>query len=159
MLRELEPYTGLPESAKQVVLAFSIILERIGTLPKADRDDLFELVQEWRKADDPEERRSVHRAMEEILAQIPITAKAMPLSEAKPLARGLKSWATFVGKRIKELREAAGLNQTELASRAVLTQSHISRLENAEHSATDLTLAKIAGALGVEVRDLDPCSE
>jgi DNA-binding XRE family transcriptional regulator len=159
MLKELETYTELPEAAKQVVGALSIVIDRIGKLPKADRDDLFELVQEWRKTADPEERRGVQRAMEEILAQIPVGMKTWPLSEEKPMSRGVKSWALHVGRRIKEIRERVGLNQTQLAEKAGLTQSHISRLEHAEHSATNLTLEKIAAALGVEIGEIDPCSE
>lgn len=71
----------------------------------------------------------------------------------------LKAWAEHVGRKIQELRKAAGLTQVQLAERAGLPQSHISRLENAEHSATNLTLEKLAGALGVSVGDIDPCAD
>jgi len=57
----------------------------------------------------------------------------------KPLARGRK-WAEHVGKKIKEFREQAQLTQVQLAEKAGLPQSHISRLEIAESSATHLTL-------------------
>jgi len=159
MLKELETYTGLPETTKQAVLALSIVIDRIGTLSKSDRDDMFELLLEWRKTGEPEERRSIQRAMEEILAQVPIGVKSLTIAEPRPMTRGLKNWALHVGRKIKELRERAGLNQTELAEKAGLTQSHISRLEHAEHSATNLTLEKIAGALGVDIGELDPCAE
>ena len=159
MLKELETYTGLPESAKQVVLALSIVIDRIGTLPKADRDDMLELLLEWRKTGDPEERRGVQRAMEEILAQIPVGVKTLPLAEEQSMSRGLKEWSVHVGRKIKELRERTGLNQTQLAEKAGLTQSHVSRLEHAEHNATNLTLDKIAKALGVEIEEIDPCVE
>jgi DNA-binding XRE family transcriptional regulator len=152
-----ETYDSLPEAVKSAILALSILIERIGSLPKPDRDELFELLQEWRQADDPEEQRSVRRAMEEILAQIPIRTKPLSSAAGEPMSRRLKAWAEHVGRRIRELREKAGLNQAELAEKAGLTQPHISRLENAEYSATNLTLEKIAKALGVRVGDLDPC--
>ena len=154
-----ETYASLPEHVKSAILALSILIDRIGSLSKPDRDDLFELLQAWRSASDPEEQLSIRRAMEEVLAQTPITFKALPLAEERPLSRGLKPWAEHVGKRIKELREKRGLNQAQLADEAGLTQSHISRLENAEHSATNLTLGKIARALGVSIGDLDPCAD
>jgi DNA-binding XRE family transcriptional regulator len=159
MSTDIKAYTELPEATKQVVLALSIVIDRIGALPRADRDDMFELLLEWRKTGDPEERRAIQGAMEEILAQVPIAA--MPLTDTikKPMTRGLASWARHVGGRIKDLRETAGLSQAELAVKAGLTQSHISRLENAEHSPTHLTLEKIAKALGVEARQIDPCVE
>lgn len=143
-----ETYSSLTEPVKSVILALSVLIDRIGSLPKPDRDDLFELLQAWRTASDPEEQRSIRLAMEEVLAQTPITVKALPLIDDKPLSRGLKLWSDHVGRKIKELREKAGLNQARLAEMAGLTQSHISRLENGEHSPTNLTLGKIAKRSG-----------
>lgn len=154
-----EIYESLPESAKQALLALSVLIERIDSLGRADRDDLFELLQEWRTTEDPEERRSIHRAMEEIIAQLPIAARPILTEGEKPMPRGLRKWSEYVGRKILELREAAGLTQTQLAEKAGLPQSHISRLERAEHSATHMTLEKIATALGVPVKELDPCFE
>ena len=152
-----ETYGKLSTDVRGAVLALSVLIDRIGTLPKVDRDELFELLQEWRKADTPEDQDSIHRAMEEILAQVPITVKPMTLSPRPAMTRGLHEWAKHVGKSIRTLREGQGLTQTQLAERAGLPQSHISRLENAEHSPTHLTLEKIAKALGVEVGTIDPC--
>ncbi|MGL4462287.1 MAG: helix-turn-helix domain-containing protein [Planctomycetia bacterium] len=158
MLKEMEPYAGLPEQAKQAVLALSVVMERIRSLPKADRDDLYELVGAIREETDDETRRGIQRAMEEILAQIPIRTKPMPFPTAdKALSRGLDAWAKHVGQTIRQLRERAGLSQTELAEKAGLTQSHVSRIENAAHSATHLTLEKVAKALHVDVGVVDPC--
>jgi DNA-binding XRE family transcriptional regulator len=152
-----QTYGGLRQEVKPAILALSILIERIGSLPKADRDDLFELLQEWRRASDPEEQQSIHSAMEEILAQIPVKAGSLP-EEIGP-TRGWQGWAEHVGKRIRELREAAGLTQMQLAEKSGLPQSHISRLENAEHSATNITLGKIAKALDVEIGTIDPCAD
>ena len=154
-----ETYEGLPENVKSAMLALSILIDRIGSLPKADRDDLFELLQEWRRTDDPEERRNIHRAMDTILAQVPIKARPMPIrpEEMGEMPKGLKALAQHVGGRIREHRERAKLTQVELAERSGLPQSHISRLENGEHSATNMTLEKIAKALGIGIKDLDPC--
>lgn len=151
-----QAYDSLPDDVKPIIMALSVLINRIGSLPKADRDDLFELVQEWRKASDPEEQRSIRRAMEEILAQAPITARKLPLTK-KALSGKRKSWAGHVGRKIRELRDQAGLTQTQLAEKAGLPQPHVSRLENAEYTATNLTLQKIAKALGVEVGQIDPC--
>jgi DNA-binding XRE family transcriptional regulator len=161
MTSELEKaYACLPDDAKLAVFAFSVLIERIKSLPKADRDDLFELFQELGKTDDAEERQSIRVTMEEILAQVPLGIQvAARTSEQKPLEGGLKKWANHVGAKIRELREYAGLTQTELAKISGLPQSHISRLENAEHSATHITLTKIANALGIEVGAIDPCIE
>lgn len=57
--------------------------------------------------------------------------------------------------RIKELREAAGVTQTELAERTGITRTTIWRLEAGESVVTTTqTLVKIADALNVNVSDL-----
>jgi len=51
---------------------------------------------------------------------------------------------------VREMRDAAGLSQAELAERAATTQSVIARLEDAEYTAHSLkTIEKIASACGV----------
>jgi len=65
-----------------------------------------------------------------------------------------------VGKRIKELREAAGLTQQQLAANAGVSVSIVAQLEqgataNPKHS----TITKIANGLGVPVTELVKESE
>ena len=152
-----QTYDSLPAHARPAALALSVLIDRIGSLGKADRDDLFALFVELRKAETTDETQEVCRAMEEILAQAPIRVRPLAPRDGESLALGLQKWAQHVGSTIKTLREKAGLNQSQLAKKSGLTQSHISRLENAQHSPTNFTLQKIANALGVSVRDIDPC--
>jgi ribosome-binding protein aMBF1 (putative translation factor) len=54
---------------------------------------------------------------------------------------------------VREIREAAGFTQTELARKAGTTQSVIARLEDAEYAGHSLTmLERIAGACGVALK-------
>lgn len=148
---------GLTDSQQLTAMAVGIVFERAASLPKADRDDLFELFQCLRTAAGPEEIRDIQRTMLEILTQAPLVARPMAPAADELMNPGTEKWAEHVGRAIRQLREQARLTQTQLAEKAGLTQSHISRLEKAEHSATHLTLQKIAVALGVEVGQLDPC--
>ena len=147
-------YDDLSMHAKPAVLALSVLIERIESLPPADRDALLELLVGLGKSEEVEEKRGMVRAMEEILAQEPIIVHQMAMDDA-PMPNGLKTWSEHVGKQVRELRKKASMNQSELAERAGLDQGHISRIENAEYSATRMTLEKIAGALGVSVGDLE----
>lgn len=53
--------------------------------------------------------------------------------------------------RVRELREALGMTQAELAERAGVRRATVNRIENARVTAIDLeVLEKIADALGVE---------
>ncbi len=131
------------------------LARRIKRLSPAEFDELFSLVRELRQADDQEDYDSWIRAIAELLGAQPIRAEPFPL-EDEEMPTGLKRWADHVGAKIRELREKAGITQVELAAAAGLTQSHVSRLENAEHSATHLTLTKIARALGVDLGEIDP---
>ena len=59
-----------------------------------------------------------------------------------------------LGGRIRGCREAAGLTQAELSSRAGIGRVTLTRIEKGEHSPRTGTLTAIARTLGVEVEDL-----
>ena len=61
-----------------------------------------------------------------------------------------------VGETIRDLRQAQGMTQEQLAEAAGLPQSHISRLECGKHTATHVTIQRIAEALRTEPGRLDP---
>lgn len=150
---------GETEAFRTVDFALSVLIERIGKLPKADRDDFFELVEALRDETSPEEREQIHRTMLEIVAGRRV--KVQPLA---PIAEGdrsdeLSEWVSFVSGRIKERRKSAGLTQGQLAEVTGLPQSHISRLEAGKHSPSRQTLEKLAKAFGVPLSDLDPAAE
>jgi len=64
-----------------------------------------------------------------------------------------------VGREIKRLREAKGWSQTRLAAEAGMSVSGISMIENGHRNLSTTTLAKLAEALGVGVRDLFPLDQ
>lgn len=60
-----------------------------------------------------------------------------------------------LGERIKALRHKQGLRQTDLADRAGLSWRHLLRIEKGEGGVTKaVTLARIAGVLGITVTEL-----
>ena len=56
-----------------------------------------------------------------------------------------------VGRRIAELRAAAGLTQADVAERIETAVSNYQRIEHGLQNVTIRTLVKISGALGVPV--------
>ena len=58
-----------------------------------------------------------------------------------------------IGHKIKTLRLASDLTQTELADRANLTKGFISQFENDQFSISVDSLADLADALGISMRD------
>lgn len=56
--------------------------------------------------------------------------------------------------RIKELREAQGMMQKELAEKANVSRPYLHDLENNRRGAKPETLQRIADALGVSAHDL-----
>jgi len=137
-----------------VALAIAVLVDRVRTLPKEDRNDLFALVEALESAETEEERDAVARSMREILRQQKIALQ--PMESTGSPSEGLQNWMDHVSRRIRGFREQAGLTQEELAQKAGLRQSHISRLEQGHHSPSALTLEKIAGALGIAISELDP---
>ncbi len=137
-----------------LALAIAVLVDRIRSLPREDRNDLFALVESLELAETEEEADAVARGMREIMRQQKGGMKPMKLPE-RPSEK-LQSWMDFVGGRIRLIREQAGLTQQELAKKSGLRQSHISRLEKGRHSPSALTLEKIAAAFGIDAVELDP---
>ena len=133
-------------------LAIAVLADRISSLPKEDREDLFELTKIVFSAETEDERHSAMGAMNEIMEQRPLALVRPDDSDTSSLA----PWLAYVSGRIREERTAAGLSQEQLAEKAGLTQSHVSRLENGEHSPSQATIQKIATALGIPAARLDP---
>jgi len=155
---QLPSVNNISDTARPALLALSVLLSRLDSLPIADRTDLVSLVAIWNSATDEEERLAAYQAMEEILARKPIQILPLPEAGSGGKAR-LRKWTRFIGKTIRAFREKAGMTQEELAKVSGMPQSHISRLENGEHSPTHLTMQKIADALGINVNQLDPAAE
>ena len=60
-----------------------------------------------------------------------------------------------IGKRIAALRKLAGLSQEDLALRAGLQRTHVSRIEAGKYAVTLETIQAIAEALGMTVDIID----
>ena len=137
-----------------VALAMAVLVDRIRTLPKEDRDDLLELSRAFFTAENQEEQDSATLAMREIMEQTPTAVRKADILEEP--GDDLQKWIDFVSGKIRELRTNVGLTQVQLAEKSGLPQSHISRLEAGKHSPSFVTLEKIAKALGVDVAEFDP---
>jgi DNA-binding XRE family transcriptional regulator len=154
-MRGVAPCEEHDYEQKALTMALAILVERINRLPEEDREELWGLMKELPTAGKGEERNSIVTAMREILDQAPVRVNRMSQGEEEPSDR-LKGWIAYVSERIKFFRLAAHLTQAELAEKAGLPQSHISRLESGKHSPSRATLEKIAGALGRPLKDFDP---
>lgn len=60
----------------------------------------------------------------------------------------------YVGDNVRELRTLSALTQKELADRADITATALSRIERNEAEPRPSTLRKLAAALSVEPREL-----
>jgi transcriptional regulator with XRE-family HTH domain len=61
-----------------------------------------------------------------------------------------------LGEKIKKVRQAAGLNQKEVAERAGVDQSMLSKIENRGQNPSLEMLRRIASGIGCSVVDLLP---
>lgn len=59
-----------------------------------------------------------------------------------------------LGKRIRELREARGLRQIDLAEKACIDRSYISGIENGRRNVSIDNVARMAQALDISVAEL-----
>jgi DNA-binding XRE family transcriptional regulator len=68
--------------------------------------------------------------------------------------KALQGVEAKVGAKVRDLRKARGLTQDQFAELAGLNRTHLYRLESGKQSVTLRTLAIVADALQVRVRDL-----
>ena len=74
------------------------------------------------------------------------------LDEARLEEQTRQRLAELRANRLAEIRESAGLNQTDVASRLGVSQSRVSRIERGDLDRTELaTVRAYVGALGGEV--------
>ena len=127
---------------------------------------IIELCFEYDRESDPEERKNILSALEEISSNEPLELpvesveewnqrlKASDASYAKADAVAAKKTAAFL-KRYFSYRAKAGLaTQTEVARKSGLSRSYVAVIESGEHVPQQKTLQKLARAFGVDVTDL-----
>ncbi len=146
---------GLHPTNNSFALAVAVIRERVSTLPQEDKDALYALLPHL-FSEDEDELQAARCAVNEILDQDDGSVQTFHVPEN---ASSLADWIDYASNKIKELRKAAGMTQVELAEKSNIPQSYISRLENGEHSPTAKTISKIAKALGVSAKEIDPSAE
>lgn len=76
---------------------------------------------------------------------------ALPSGEQDPVVLVRRA---ALGSRLEGLRRGKGLSQEDLARRAGVDRSFYSEVVAGDHSPTVDWLYKVAGALGVHIRDL-----
>lgn len=135
--------------------AVAAVVARMVQLDEADQHDLFTCVKDLATIKTPADAEDTMKTILEILEprQKPTLLSTEQLDKDHP-RQNYESWLQWISQKLKSLREESGLTQAELALRAGLPQSHISRLESGRHSPSMKTLEKLAAALDVEVNTL-----
>ncbi|AMV18279.1 helix-turn-helix domain-containing protein [Planctomyces sp. SH-PL14] len=137
------------------MMAVRVIERRLRELPKEERELFWETVK-YASSDDSEEREEAIKTCLEILNPVPASKAKVSRLAVDDNEASLGKWTGFVCERVKQARVNAGLTQEQLAEKAGLPQSHVSRIERGKHSPTQMTLQKIADALGVPLAQFDP---
>jgi DNA-binding XRE family transcriptional regulator len=78
---------------------------------------------------------------------------------AAHLASVAEAKAREMGRRVRELREARGLSEKELAERAGISAQALARLERGEHAGPLPPIEPLLAALGCTFDDLAPLAE
>ena len=155
MSTTLESIRSMSIERASVSMAVGIVMDRVSRLNKHDQNDLFRLANARPLAKTEAEQEAIYGAMLEIFEQDSGSARAMPQSSVDA-GQKLAKWKRHVADRVKELRAAAKLTQEDLARKADLPQSHVSRIEQAHLTPSSKTIDKLATALGVEPDKIDP---
>ncbi|QDU05418.1 anaerobic benzoate catabolism transcriptional regulator [Gimesia chilikensis] len=142
------------------------LLSQLLKLPAEKLKKFTELGALYQAAVDPEEQEEILQAGVEILrpelsclGQATAEENSIDDTVDPEAARKVESYRKKVGLRIKKYRKLLGWTQAELAKVANIPQSHVCRLEKGKHAATDVTIERVAKALGVSPGDLDPAMD
>lgn len=82
------------------------------------------------------------------------TRRTQPWRSAARGSRGVDASLRRLGRRLRSLREAAGLTQVQVAEKAVLDDKHYQTLESGLSNVTFATLVAVSKALGVTLPEL-----
>jgi DNA-binding XRE family transcriptional regulator len=139
---------------------------RLMRLPKQKVDRLSELQTLFGQASNEEEEEEILDIVVEIIepALIGMDWPKNVIADfesgvGNDAIRKVGAYRKQVGQRIKQRRKNLGMSQDDLAEKAGIPQSHVSRLERGVHAATDATIERVAKALGVEPGDIDPACD
>lgn len=155
----------LDSDQKLVLVASATLADRLARLSPDDAKDAFAVMREWVKARasrDVETVAAAESAFMEILdPAVAVAVRKMELAEHADLStrRPHQQWLDALSDRLRKAREQAGLTQQQLQDKSGLPQSHISRIENARLSPSRTTLERLAKALRVPLRSLDPSED
>src|SRR5207244_2882883 len=128
-------FGGTLES-KLTAAAMATIVARMVSLDDADQADLFSCIRDLSTIKGREDAEDTMKTILEILEpRLGDTSlvNGEALDQARP-RQTHESWLVWISQKLKSLREERGLTQHELAEKARLPQSHISRLEGGRHS-------------------------
>lgn len=156
MATAFDQVKALSPDARSIALAVSMIGDRIRRLTPPDAEDVFQLFRCFLQADSEEDRSAAEEAIWELLSQDGVTVHELDLAATGDDCQDFTKWKDFIREKIRARRDQAGLTQVQLAEKAGLPQSHLSRIESGKHSPSHATLTKIACALGIQVNELDP---
>jgi DNA-binding XRE family transcriptional regulator len=153
--------TANPTAKRAYKQAFREVRKWLESLPKETANDLRDLFQMYAKAKDAGddyELQKINQAIREIL--LPDSLKdgmdEKFFDEQPDVRAKLDKYRAKVGLEIKKRREKLRMTQAELAEKAGIPQSHVSRLECGKHVPTHITMDRVARALKTKPSRLDP---
>jgi len=147
-----------PEEIDPQVVVAAYLLHRMAALPKEAIGDLASLATELAECANEDELRGIVTTIKEILFP-ELLGEMMEENSEELNDENLSKYGKMVGETIRRLRIAKNWTQEVLAASADLSQEHVSRLETGTYSPSRKTIEKLAKALSVQVRDIDPTAD
>lgn len=140
---------------EEEVTSFTIKVAMSQALTDFDEEqvrDLVELITLYAADRDPE----IVEAITELFNPDGLGKVIKNVQTDEKISKRLNDYQAEIGKKIKLLRVKKEWSQEQLAAKAGIKQSHVSRLEGGIHTPSDLTIQKLADALGVHPGEIDP---
>ena len=135
------------------------IAENLANLDDESYQDFVELLEINHREESPDERKAIGETLIEILCPDILKQQVyadLTKTEEAIARRKLTAYREKVGEQIAKYRKIKKLSQVQLGELAGIPQSHVSRLERGQLTATFVTIEKIAKALKITPSRIDP---
>jgi ribosome-binding protein aMBF1 (putative translation factor) len=130
--------------------------KRLVQLSKREWETLERLAVQLKDASEVERTEIIETMLEVVFPDDTIGGVASRSRIDRKTQIKVREYQKSIGTVIRQRRKARRMTQQDLAKKAGLPQSHVSRIECGQHVPSDLTIEKFAKALGVKPSEIDP---
>ncbi len=153
------PSTAHNPTLKKQQEELEIFLKVLKQLPLRKHSTIYALRIEYQNTRDDTQRNLIFQRMKDCVFRSDSDLDTLPLAKLTAEVESIAPSRDYLAQRVRSLRQQRAWSQEDLAQRAGLLQSHISRIEGNKLAPTYITVKKLAQAFGMKAGEIHPSYE